>query len=257
MLNRLWMIAGVLLVGCGYGDAGDAAPEAQVDAIPAELSAAELLLANAIAYHDPNGEWNTFRGTLQLEELRPDGAGRAAAVTLDVPAGGMRYETDRDGITLVRSADDSECSASVDGRDPTAEEREQYSLECAQLERSRNYYLFLWGLPMKLRDPGTHIDPEVTSGEFQGEAVDGIRVTYDQDVGSDTWYFFFHPETHALRGYRFYHDEAANDGEYITLEGEQVVGDMRLPAYRKWYVNADDRFLGEDRLVGAAVGGAM
>jgi len=216
-----------------------------------EATPAGALLARSIAHHDPTGQWSEFRGVLQLEELRPDGSGRAAAVELDVRAGGVRYETDRDGLSLVKFADDTQCSASVDGREPTEEEAERYALACAQVERSRNYYLFLWGLPMKLRDPGTQVEPQVYNMEFQGDTVFAIRVTYDQSVGSDTWYFYFDRASAALVGYRFYHDEEANDGEYITLEGEQPVGDMRLPAYRRWYVNADDRFLGEDRLVGA------
>jgi hypothetical protein len=33
----------------------------------------------------------------------------------------------------------------------------------------RNYYTFLYGLPMKLADPGTIIDPVVVKKEFMGK----------------------------------------------------------------------------------------
>lgn len=50
-------------------------------------------------------------------------------------------------------------------------------------------------------------------------------------------------------GYRFYHDEAAGDGEYILLSGERAVRGMRIPVERRWFTNADDRYLGTDTLV--------
>ncbi|MEO0875473.1 MAG: hypothetical protein AAFY48_12785, partial [Bacteroidota bacterium] len=58
------------------------------------------------------------------------------------------------------------------------------------------------------------------------------------------------PGTYALSGYRFYHDEADNDGEYILVEGEAQVGQLRLPAKRHWYTHGDRRYLGSDEIVG-------
>ena len=74
-------------------------------------------------------------------------------------------------------------------------------------------------------------------------------MTYDPTVGEDIWYFYFHPTTYALIGYRFYHEEAKNDGEYITLEGEEVVQDIKIPKNRHWYYNKNDQFLGADFLI--------
>jgi hypothetical protein len=75
-----------------------------------------------------------------------------------------------------------------------------------------------------------------------------LKVTYDPEKGSDTWYFYFDPKTYALAAYQFYHDPAKNDGEYILLEGEAEVGSMRLPKRRSWFTNKEDRFLGTDLL---------
>ena len=50
-------------------------------------------------------------------------------------------------------------------------------------------------------------------------------------------------------GYRFYHDEAANDGEYIELEGIQEGGGLRLPRARTWYTHKEDKLLGTDTLI--------
>ena len=101
---------------------------------------------------------------------------------------------------------------------------------------------------MKLRDKGTKIQEKVTTTAFQGQEVLSMKVTYDEEVGADIWYFYFHPMTYALVGYRFYHDETANDGEYIPLEGEEIINGIRFPKTRTWYVNKDDRLLGTDIL---------
>ena len=142
--------------------------------------------------------------------------------------------------------------ATLDGsKEFTEQEAHDFRLTPERARSMRNYYTYLWGLPMKLRDPGTRISQQATDSRYQKKRVWEVRVTYDESVGKDTWYFYFDQETYALVGYRFYHDETANDGEYITLDEEVAVSSMRIPANRRWFVNADDRFLGEDVLVAA------
>ena len=63
-----------------------------------------------------------------------------------------------------------------------------------------------------------------------------------------TWYFYFDQLTSALLGYRFFHDQSKNDGEYITLRDVAVLGELRLPKTRSWYTNEDDKYLGTDTL---------
>lgn len=218
-------------------------------------SPAEELLNRAIAYHDSDAAWSTFVGTLEFEELRPDGIARRVDVALDVPGAGMTHRGQMDGREVVREVGADVCRATLAGEEATEAEAVDLGLTCDRLERTRNYYHFLWGLPMKLKDPGTILDPEVERATFAGVDVDQLRVTYDPEVGGDTWYFYFDTTTARLVGYRFYHDESQNDGEYITLDGERAVDGMRIPANRRWYVNADDRFLGEDRLIGLAEAG--
>lgn len=207
------------------------------------------LVDAAIAYHDPNGQWPSFRHTLVIEQSRPDGSVRTADIRMDIRRGGYRYEEDTAGGLLVKGIDGQDCFATVGGQPPTAEQVEALRLDCPGIERMRDYYLYLWGLPMKLRDPGTNIDPDIGDGEFDGQPARVAKVTYDPEVGSDLWYFYFDANTYRMIGYRFHHDEAAGDGEYILLSGERQVLDMKIPVERRWFMNADDRYLGTDVLV--------
>ncbi|MGI9626820.1 MAG: DUF6503 family protein, partial [Longimicrobiales bacterium] len=141
------------------------------------------------------------------------------------------------------------CFASVEGAPPSDELTESLRLDCPGVERMRNYYLYLWGLPMKLTDPGTQIASEIEQATFDERAALSAKVTYDAEVGSDIWYFYFDPATYQMIGYKFYHDEAAGDGEYILLRDEYDLLGMKIPAVRRWFTNRDSTFLGADHLV--------
>ena len=172
----------------------------------------EELIDAAIAYHDPGDEWPSLRHGLVIDQSRPDGSSRSATVRLDVPGSTFSYEEDTGEGLVAKGVTDDGCFATVDGRQPTEEEVTSLRLDCPAIERIRNYYLYLWGLPMKLRDPGAIVDPAIADDEFDGQATKVVRVAYDPDVGTDTWYFHFDPATYRMVGYQFYHDETTGPG---------------------------------------------
>ncbi|MEJ2084445.1 MAG: DUF6503 family protein [Acidobacteriota bacterium] len=207
------------------------------------------LLKSSIERHDPQGLWGVTSFELSIGESRPDGSERLSTVSIDDRNQMFTITSSREGKPIEGTLNGDECTWLLDGSsDFSDDERDQYRLTCERLERIRNYYVYLWGLPMKLTDPGTRIDPEIESTEFMGNPVSSIRITYDPDVGSDTWYFYFDPADAALVGYRFYHDETAGDGEYIVLEEERDFDGLRLPTVRTWYTNQGDELLGVDTL---------
>ena len=159
-----------------------------------------------------------------------------------------------DGAEVTRHTENDNCSYDVDGNfAPSAEEIEAFSLNEKRSLMLRNYYLYLWGLPMKLTDPGTRIESKIYDKQFDGKPAKAARVTYDAEVGSDIWYFYFDPETNEMIGYQFYHDEAKDDGEYIVLAEIIEVNNMKIPKNRAWYTNLDSTLLGTDHLINTAV----
>jgi hypothetical protein len=215
----------------------------------AQPPSAEELLAKAITYHDPDDLWGQGVWRLTLGETRPDGTVRRTVLIVDNSTGRFDYSTQDGGDRIEGSLTDDGCSFRLNGSITfSQEEREQHRLTCERLERMRNYYTYLWGLPMKLRDPGTRLDAAVGSDTFGGSTVTVLRVGYEEPVGKDTWYIYLNPSSYALVGYRFFHDESANDGEYILLDQEVETEGLRIPRVRAWYTNADKRYLGTDTL---------
>jgi hypothetical protein len=207
------------------------------------------LLEKSIQYHDPKGKWEEFKGELTLRETRPNGPDRHPVLKLDNRKHDFHLYQEREGYRIEKIIKGGECSSTVNGSAVVADSLvKKFRLTCPRIKWIRNYYTYLWGMPMKLRDPGTKIHEKVSTATFMDKEVLSMKVTYEKSVGEDIWYFYFDPSTYALVGYRFYHEEAANDGEYIPLEGEVTIKGIRFPKKRTWYINKDHRLLGSDIL---------
>jgi hypothetical protein len=211
---------------------------------------AKQLLTQSIKFHDPDGKWDKFAGTLTLQGERPDGTTKTTQVLLNNPLGLFVMTRMQDSLTLEQGVKKDSCFAKINASGEVSDSlQKKYRLDCGRTKLMRDYYGYLYGLPMKLKDKGTQIEDKIKRVKFQGKEYLSIKVTYEAKVGKDTWYFYFNPATYALEGYRFYHDASKNEGEYITLEGLETVQGIKIPKTRAWYVNKDDKFLGKDILL--------
>ncbi|PZX55819.1 DUF6503 family protein [Algoriphagus chordae] len=199
------------------------------DKFSMELTGQELI-EKSIDYHDPNGNWNSLKATFVLEDSLPaPRSSRSYSFSLDNSQSIMSYKID--GTSYVVHHD----SLQVQMGDITLD----------RALRSRNYYTFLWGLPMKLQDSGTTIETLATMEELDGKDYHVVRVPYEKDV----WYFYLEPETYRMAAYKFYQDEPNQKGEIIYLKGMAEFEGMKIPANRSWYRTEKPEFLGTDKLI--------
>ncbi len=220
--------------------------------VAAQAPSADEVLQKSIAYHDPQGEWGHFSGAFSIRMETPDNPDRQSYIRIDQPRSFFGIRIRKEGQETELELNRGNCHLRYNGSLTFSEElAKKHQLTCERARLWRDYYSYLYGLPMKLGDPGTQIDPKVERRNFKGSLYWVLKVSYDPETGSDTWYFYFDPQTYALAAYQFYHDPAKNDGEYILLEGEAHVGKMRLPRIRKWYTNQSGKYLGTDTLTEA------
>ena len=207
------------------------------------------LLNKAIAYHDPQGNWDNFKGQLFITMETPNSNDRLSEITIDLPQQYFKLVAKKDNIITEQIINKGNCKLLLNGSETISEdETKKHRLTCERAQTMKNYYTYLYGLPMKLKNPGTLLDPKVYRKTFKGKIYEVIKVTYDEAVGKDTWYFYFDPATYALEVYQFYHDEEKNDGEYIILSGLEDINGIKIPKTRAWYYNKDDKYLGTDIL---------
>ncbi len=212
------------------------------------------LLDKAISYHDPNGYWSSFNGQLKVTMETPNQADRISDISINLPDDHFYVKAVRDTTTVVYEVIKDSCYVSLNGTTNfTEEEKLAKRLDCDRANMYKNYYTYLYGLPMKLKDPGTNLGETVERKTFKGKDYLVLKATYDENVGSDIWYFYFDPETYAMEIYQFYKtDENGNtkedSGEYILLSEEKEINGIKMPKIRAWYYNKDDGYLGTDKL---------
>jgi hypothetical protein len=209
----------------------------------------QQLLEKTIKYHDPNGNWETFKGTLNVTMETPKNAPRVSTISINLPQEYFYVKAARDSKITEYTVEKDTCMIAFNGETTISEAvAKKNNLNCERANLYKNYYTYLYGLPMKLKDEGTMIDPKVTKKTFKGKEYLVLKATYAETVGKDTWYFYFDPKTYAMEVYQFFKDESKNDGEYILLTEEAVINDIKMPKKRAWYYNKDDGYLGTDIL---------
>ncbi len=211
---------------------------------------AEFVIEQSISYHDPGNRLSDARVRMVFAETRPGSTDRKSTVILQPSRAYFALERSVDEQRIFMEINGDAFRFALNGKtDLTPEELSEHRLTPDRARTMRDYYHYLWFMPMKLKDQGTRILPGCKKVNYFGKSLYEVKVTYYADVGSDIWYFYFDPENYALSGYRFYHDEEVGDGEYILFDGELEVDGIRIPNRRSWYTHGDNRFLGEDTLL--------
>ena len=207
------------------------------------------LLQNAIDYHDPNNNWNSFNGEFLVTMETPNKSERRSKININLPEEVFGLSVEKDENTMEYFLKGQDCELRLNGSVEISEAQQKtFNLNCERAFMMKDYYTYLYGLPMKLKDPGTIIDPIVTRRKFKNKEYLVLKVTYAEGVGGDTWYFYFDPKTYAMEVYQFFHDQSKNDGEYILLSGVETINDIKMPKTRAWYYNKDHTYLGTDIL---------
>lgn len=212
------------------------------------------LLEKAIDYHDPNGNWKTFNDQFIVEMSTPNAPKRTSEISINLPSQYFKVVATRDTITTSYVVDKDNCYMSYNGVAVDSAMAKSKNMSCDRAKMYKNYYTYLYGLPMKLKDPGTNISYPIENRTFKGKTYLVLKATYDASVGSDVWYVYFDPETYEMQVYQFFKtDEYGkvifDSGEYILLSETEQVSNIKMPKLRAWYYNNGDTYLGTDTLL--------
>jgi hypothetical protein len=218
-----------------------------------DISSSQLL-ENAVNYHDPNGNWERFNETFTVVMTTPNAPKRTSRISINLPTEYFSVTATKDSVNTTYTLDKGKCKMAYNGIELDNISAKEKKMSCDRATLYKNYYSYLYGLPMKLKDPGTNLSENVEKKTFKGKEYFVIKVTYDESVGSDTWYFYFNPKTYAMEVYQFFKtddagEERPDSGEYILLTEEATVSGIKMPKIREWYYNKDDKYLGTDTLV--------
>lgn len=211
------------------------------------------LLEKAINYHDPNNNWQNFNNEFTVVMTTPNAPKRTSVISINLPSEYFSVTATKDSMTTTYSLAKGKCKMAYNDIELDSISAKEKKMSCDRASLYKNYYSYLYGLPMKLKDSGTNLSNTVEQKTFKGKDYLVLKVTYDETVGSDNWYFYFNPKTYAMEVYQFFKTddngkEKPDSGEYILLSEEAIVNGIKMPKVRAWYYNKDDQYLGTDTL---------
>lgn len=211
---------------------------------------AGIVLGLAIGFHDPEGRWASGRFAFAVEESSADGTMRRSRLRIDNGERRFELHTERAGRQVEVRVDGDEVVVLADGVLVTDRRTAAaLGLDPERAHGLRDTYLYMYGLPMKLHDPGTRLDPVARRTRFEGRDVLELVVTYDPEVGSDAWTFYVDPVDYSLAGCRVERGAGDQPDETLVFEGLAEIEGLRLPRVRHRRASEDGRPLGVDAIV--------
>lgn len=205
------------------------------------------VLNKSIAYHDPEGQWPKFHRELFFHAKEPADTAIYERVLLDNRYSFFGHISNVDSNRIEKGICDTMFFSRINGDSSiSADDRKKYRLSKRAITSARNSYIFLYGLPMKMKDQGITIRPEVETDTFNHKNCYAIRADFDKKVGNDTWILYINTSNYALEGYRFHHNRKPNDGEYIICQGIIKIQKIKIPQIRYWYSNENGEYIATD-----------
>jgi hypothetical protein len=190
------------------------------------------IINRSIAFHDVNNNWKAFDQQLKFESRFSfnDSIPEELHLSFKTANNYFRYmNTDRK-VDLEYFAD-SCISHTPEGN-------------CNGYSWTSKFYPYIWGLPMKLRDPETQVQSNFKPTVFNGFKTWKIQVNYE----AENFWFFFDQLDYQLRGFKFLKNDSSGKGEIIVLKDLVEVDGILLPKHRTW-LHKDSSLIGTNELL--------
>ena len=199
----------------------------------------------SIRYHDPNMRWSSLNDEFLVISERD-------STRLILANNESRVEWDeklKDGRIITGGYVGDSCYVKLDGKsiEPKGE-IENFLLDCPQIIGRSNYWLYMFGLPMKLKDRQAEIDPSSVLVDFLGKKYWRVKVGYEGSAEGERWQFYFAPDTYRFAIAQYFHPALGEDSEYIIYDTPIDLHGMVLPAKHSWYMLNEKEFIGSEQL---------
>ena len=210
----------------------------------------EEIIQKSIKKHDPKNQWSSAEFTFRIQEPRLQNPERFSLVYLNNKTGAFK---------LMRNRDDKIASYGINAEgninillDNKAVEDslliKKYLLQPERVDRYKNSYQTMLGLPMTLNDEFISDIGAISQTRFDREPTYKIPVTLKRNVFSDQWILYISKEDFMLKAIDILHPGEPDRGERLYFEKSIQVQDMLLNRMKHWYDNKEV-YLGSDVIV--------
>lgn len=187
------------------------------------------IIQKSIAFHDPDSHWNQLKAEFHFSSSFSfnDSIPEALEISIDVAKNALRYHN------LDRKVDFSftpDSCWSHQNSSVVSLLSENGPSDCNNYKWTHNFYTYIWGLPMKLNDPGVIPSNKVLTTVINGISCYQVEIAY----AAETYQFYFAKENYELIAFEFLKNDNSGKGEYIILEGIYEYNSILFPAKRTW-----------------------
>lgn len=192
------------------------------------------IINKSVAFHDPGNNWKNFKGKLFFESSFSfnDSVPEALELTFDIANQFFRYQNLDRKVDIIYNKDSCEL-ASANG-------------SCEGYSWTSKFYPFIWGLPMKINDPGVEPEKAFRVTNFNNKTVYEVRVNYT----NENYWYYFNIDDYALEGFKFIKNDTTGKGEIIVLKDIEEFMEIRFPQHRTW-LHLDSSLIGTNVLLKA------
>lgn len=181
----------------------------------------EEILEKSITFHDADNLWSGLNTILKIESQSVFNEYNRDTIQLgfDILNDEFRYENYRtnEAISFKKGV----CRSIMSPRKEL----------CESKGWTKNFYTYIWGLPMKLKDKGTKLNTVVVDTVFFETPCHALNVKYE----AEDWLYFINKESFKLEGFQFVFNNDASKGEYVRNIGSTDLSGMNVPTQRIWY----------------------
>ncbi len=221
-------------------------PNEKAIPIPTNLSPAEQLLSQSIAYHDPQGNWSKLKSSVDVNtELRMDSIPELSQrhIHFNNLKGEFALNWDSKKIGLSGVINSDTCYVNPN-KEISKEERNEIAanLGCERISMYKDYYHYLLGIPMKLMEDKAIITDSILQRTHDDIKYDVVKINYEPLDQMPSWYFYFDQKDHSLQLCKFTSAEDENEGgEYILYNGETLSNGIKFKKRHIWLYNTPER----------------
>ena len=194
----------------------------------AESISAETIINNSIRFHDPENNWNSFQGKFLFDSRFhfADSNQESIVVTVDVEKNYLKYHNLFRKVDLDFFSDTCILNSS--------------NGSCDGYRWTKNFYTFIWGLPMKLKDPGISPISKYTVDTFNHKTCYNVAVHYE----AENFQFYFDTTNYQMMGFSFSKNDKSSKGEIIYLDRLIQFQGIKFPKKKTYWVLPDTIFGG-------------
>lgn len=195
-------------------------------------NSATEVLDRSIMFHDPNNNWNSFNETINLksQSIFSDNQPENITLTFDVAQDRLCYLNDQRHVGCCF----------ID----TVTQEMFKNVDCSGYTWTKDFYTYIWGLPMKLKDPNTKINTTFPIVTFNNTDCYELSTSYEKEH----WMYFINTKSFYLEGFKFITKSDSTKGEIVINNASEKIDNISFQKNRTWF-DLKMKLIGTDSLI--------